>query len=444
MSDSNKLNKVLLILVVLLTLVFLLVFFILKILGNTEGNKDLIKSDAIPYEIYNYKTEDVNNKENVDNIINNLKFDGVYKLSSYELDDKNGINKIIFYLYEEDAPSKKTKKSDIVYFNENGIILFTLIENLDEINFNIEDKDGNYIIKTQRRWANELYQYNVYNEINSYDKFKIMIDDFDKMNFSQKPKDYKDINVCIEDSIYKYNKDKFPFGEVGIESHITYEIYETVEYTKAYLFVHYYKYQFANDTFEIVGGIVAPVTITFSKDKKNGYIMKEYKEADDGAKYGVSLLEMFPENILPMVENHSNNKEEMNQIENDLNRKIQDYLSALGRSGFKVGKSEKKYPEIREENQMIFDVLSQIYTDYPYFVGNWEKIEDGIRYRYSLIEKDTSEDKDILTYEKINLNTNTKEQSLTVELKNGEITEIEGNLSEEFNSYYKSLLESIN
>lgn len=440
---GSKINKILLILMILLVAIFLFVFYIVK--SSNLNSESVSSEEEFAREIFKYRTNDISDKENVDNILDNIKFDGMYSYQSHEIKTKNRLNKIIFYLNEDNSLTKN-EKSDIDIINENLVMLFALIENLDEITFHITTPDDDIDITTQRRWINEFFQNNIYNEIKTEDDFYNLVKSFSEIDLSAKPKNYKDIQQVIEDAILKYNKEKFPIGEFAVEGHFTYDVYETMEYTKAYLYVKYSKYQFINDFFENIAEISSPVVITFSYDEKSGYIMKDYRETDDGAYYEISLHEMFPEDIIPKVKNHMNNKKEMDVIEQKIDKKITEYLTELGRIDYKVAKNrveeEKKYPDIREENQMIFDALSQVYSDYPYFIGSLEKLENGQRMKYSMQKEETSEKKDVLTYEKIRLPEKTQVEKLTLEIEGGEIKVIEGKLSEEFTSFYKSLKDS--
>lgn len=428
---------------ILLVAIFLFVFYIVK--SSNLNSESVSSEEEFAREIFKYRTNDISDKENVDNILDNIKFDGMYSYQSHEIKTKNRLNKIIFYLNEDNSLTKN-EKSDIDIINENLVMLFALIENLDEITFHITTPDDDIDITTQRRWINEFFQNNIYNEIKTEDDFYNLVKSFSEIDLSAKPKNYKDIQQVIEDAILKYNKEKFPIGEFAVEGHFTYDVYETMEYTKAYLYVKYSKYQFINDFFENIAEISSPVVITFSYDEKSGYIMKDYRETDDGAYYEISLHEMFPEDIIPKVKNHMNNKKEMDVIEQKIDKKITEYLTELGRIDYKVAKNrveeEKKYPDIREENQMIFDALSQVYSDYPYFIGSLEKLENGQRMKYSMQKEETSEKKDVLTYEKIRLPEKTQVEKLTLEIEGGEIKVIEGKLSEEFTSFYKSLKDS--
>lgn len=441
MLKGDRINRFLLILAVLSALVFLLLFLMVRQNSNFKQENSLDMAEKAIKDLYDYKIPDISEEEKVSAIIKALKFDGQYKYIGHNIYKDDDSNMIIFSLKKDITNPEKSPKSDLYYINQNTILLFALIGNLGEIKYTLISDSENVDILTQRRWANELFKGNIYEETKTRSVYDEMVEKLDNINTYQKPKNYKDIEVCISDVILTYNKDLFQKGEFGAQAHITYGDNTNMEGTKVYVVANYKKFQIINDTFEVVGEVEKPVVITFGYDKKNGYMVKDYKEAEDGNRREISLMELFPQDLIPQIKSYFVNTDTQGKIDQQIYVSAREYLDAIGKKDIDIGSSEKKYPDIKPENQMMYEVLASVYTDYPYFVGSEEKIENTHRYKY-FTKHERVDDKDILTYEKIDANTGRKLEVLQVELENGNIKTTQGKLSDEFNSYYESLKNS--
>ena len=80
---------------------------------------------------------------------------------------------------------------------------------------------------------------------------------------------------------------------------------------------------------------------------------------------------------------------------------------------------------------MEFDALYRAYTDYPYFVGTLEKLEDNIRFIYETKyqKQDTS---DTFGFTKTRYDTNEVIENVKVKLDNGNLSVIEGELRKSY------------
>ncbi len=135
-----------------------------------------------------YKTEYVGDASKVGNIIRLLKFPEKVKYDHFELYTDNVPYGMTVYL-KTDTKTKNYYAEAINQgpFKKNAIIMFSLIENADYINFDLNDGENSYIIKYTRDQANTDIGKDVREfsgDKNKFSRFLKMLDDMEKNNFN--------------------------------------------------------------------------------------------------------------------------------------------------------------------------------------------------------------------------------------------------------------------
>lgn len=135
-----------------------------------------------------YKTEYVGDASKVGNIIRLLKFPEKVKYDHFELYTDNVPYGMTVYL-KTDTKTKNYYAEAINQgpFKKNAIIMFSLIENADYINFDLNDGENSYIIKYTRDQANTNIGKDVREfsgDKNKFSRFLKMLDDMEKNNFN--------------------------------------------------------------------------------------------------------------------------------------------------------------------------------------------------------------------------------------------------------------------
>lgn len=143
--------------------------FILLANPNKEYDRE---ANGLNYkEIYHYKTPYVGNGSKVSNLVSNL----------YYWEYKKGIS-----LETKERPYKVTVKYSKIeeYFShgdtvlitdkilKNASIMFCLIDNVDEIYFSFDDKDGPYIFSLKREHINQIFGQDIRKYSSSFNRFR--------------------------------------------------------------------------------------------------------------------------------------------------------------------------------------------------------------------------------------------------------------------------------
>ncbi len=112
---------------------------------------------ALKSETYmNDRTEYVGNASKVTGIINKLTFPGDVSYDHIELQTENKPYAITIYLQTDEGMLDEAMVSDSVQYQENTLMLFSLIGNADEIIYNLSDGSKSNTMLFSRSWANTV------------------------------------------------------------------------------------------------------------------------------------------------------------------------------------------------------------------------------------------------------------------------------------------------
>lgn len=211
-----------------------------------------------------------------------------------------------------------------------------------------------------------------------------------------------EIDNAVSNAILEDNKGSYYEGECQAEGHIIFKAEKTDNEIILYSYIGYSEYGFENGNFVDVSGTMCPAVIMLD----NNYNLIEIKYPEDGSYYTKSIKNMFPRSCVNDVLNLSNENE--NSINEQQKKYAKSYLKSIDRDAPIGTMSDFVYPLLTdmgvsvEVSNNLENILK--YEPYPYWIGNKELIEKGIRFVYQM-DYNKNENKIIYTkyqYEKPN------------------------------------------
>lgn len=194
-----------------------------------------------------------------------------------------------------------------------------------------------------------------------------------------------EIEEAVTQAILENNSDHYMAGECSAEGHYIMEVEDTGDQVKTYVLTMYGNYGFEDGNFiKVSGSGVIPAVITFEKESDGSYEQLDYQMPMDGGMYIESVNEMFPEALQELC------LKVPEEIREDLERQERQYapvyLKSIGRT-VEIGEfgdyDHKTFSDlgvpVEVSNQMM---ENRALAEYPFWLGNREQIEDGIRYIY--------------------------------------------------------------
>ena len=351
-----------------------------------------------------YKNSYVGDNSNTNNLIQSIGFGSFKERIELSTSEEPYAVKVYYNLN-----NINTNKDDIK--NElfiNSIIIFSLIENVDELHYYILDEPYSDNLKVKYEFTftrgdieNRLDLENISYYSSDEEKFNALLQKISKYRKISSSLD-EAISNAVKDSIYE----DYYLGELDTEAHVILGKKEIGNKLDVYTIVNYGSFQFENDVFTLVSGAWGlPMVLTFEKDENNNYYFIDYKEAVDGGMYVDSIKEMFPTYLIPKVMNSDKYAEKLSEEQRLQAKK---YLDSINRNtDINIdyvfdSKYEKEYLDtyISEEAQdKLFSVV-ELY-DYPTWIGRNEKLIDDVRYVYETNIETDSDGYKVVVYRKM-------------------------------------------
>ncbi len=151
-----------------------------------EDNKPL----AISEKLLDYKTEYVGDASKVGNIIWLLDYPEEVNYNYFELSTDNIPYGMTVHLKTNtEIRDYYTEASHGATFEKNAIILFSLIGNVDYINFNLSDGNKDYLIEYTRDWANDKVGKDVSEYAQEKEEFEQLLKILDNFQSTEGEKD---------------------------------------------------------------------------------------------------------------------------------------------------------------------------------------------------------------------------------------------------------------
>lgn len=196
-----------------------------------------------------------------------------------------------------------------------------------------------------------------------------------------------DLDQLVAEGILSDNQGKYPGEELRGEGHIILESHENGDEFIVYALTMYGEYQFQDGNFVKEAGTgVIPAVITFLSDKNGGYEFRSLAYPEDGSYYVPSIQTMFPEKwwercISPSEADH-------NQLKAMEESYARNYLKKLGRTAAVGDYGDFEHLLLTDlgVSTSVSNLLveNKALGSYPFWIGSIERLEDGIRYVYTL------------------------------------------------------------
>jgi len=196
----------------------------------------------------------------------------------------------------------------------NAIVLLALIDNASQIEWHYEFSGGMTIRGADKREASGFYTgvlteedaaatMNV-EDIKEYGqsagKVQELLERLPKTELAGEAPigiDRTNLDACVSEAILSANRSAYPAGDFACESHVTLKTVEEGTTVTVYLMALYRTFHYLEDGFMLDTGSHMPAAITFEKNDKGEYVLKEYWIPEDGAYYMPSIKEKFPPDI---------------------------------------------------------------------------------------------------------------------------------------------------
>ncbi len=375
-----------------------------SIIGGADGPTAVFVSDSPASDLYKLKTPYIGNASAAENVVKALIADGRCEWKGMELQTVSEPYGLIltYELKENESACVPADPFDI-----NAPLFFALIDNLGTLTVNIEGPLDNASKTYTRKDFDAAYDRPISEYAQTEEGFAELYAICSAQN---------SIDEAISNAILTSNDSLYFHGEFRAEAHITLGSTAlangSAEY---YVLARYSEFGFENGVFTTVSGSgIIPVRITFDENLN----LTEYKEPIDGSYYIESIKEMYPEAFVsPRVLNQDDKDREY--CDTLLKEQAKAYLKKIGRDAQVLDYGEFDHPLLTDSGVSV--EVSNLLSEnrnlalYPYWIGNLELIENGVRYVYSLDLKSSS-----IIYTKTEYDTGKTVESFTFDAKTGE------------------------
>ncbi len=257
-------------------------------------------------------------------------------------------------------------------------------------------------------------------------------------NNSVKNADTKKENSTVEETavtnldqavglaILDYNKGRYAHGECTAEGHLILGQEKGKNgQMKVYVLTMYGEYVFHNNYFIKDSGTGdIPAVIKFTYNKKTGYLLKDYKMPMDGGLYIQSIKENMgiPEHLWEIC--ISPDEKSLQKLEKLERRYAKKYLKSIGRKAAVGNYSDIDHPlltdagvSVKVSNKLCDkSKYRKSFSYYPDWIGNLERIENGVRYVYEMsLDKKAGE----IIYTKSVYDTGKEVEKFSIDMKTG-------------------------
>ncbi len=229
----------------------------------------------------------------------------------------------------------------------------------------------------------------------------------------------KTLDNIISEILLSDSDGRFMSGECKSEGHRIFASEEKDGVSTVYAATMYGEYGFQNGNFVKVSGTgVIPAVITFKRTDA-GYFDALVKYPSDGAGYEDSIREMFPKSCVNEALNADKYSDKLKKQEQAY---AESYLKSINRTAQigNYGDFEHILPNMNTDASN--ELLDKFY-DYPYWIGDEEKIENGVRVVYSTEWTDEGNGDGIVTYTKKEYESGKILEKKVISVKDGKISE---------------------
>lgn len=358
------------------------------LLENNKQEADYAAPLEVDYatSLYKHKTKYIGDVSDITNLVYKLPLSKYYKSTELITENQPYGLKIFYDINDEDISKEEIEKD----LYSSSVILFALIDNLDNTIFNIKDSKGSYTLEYKREDINKIFNIDIKEKSNTLENFKELIGTLEMNNLSSDSLD-KAISLSIRNFLTPN-----PGEEFVAEGHVILDKEEDDKEVKVYLIASANAYSFENEIFTSTSGYGAmPIVMKFSKNGTN-YNHISTKEPRDGSDNEDSIRRMFPNKLLNKA---FNTIEYVDELTKQQENQAKSYLKSINREAKVQGNHvDKKLEEISTNASNELLEKEELY-EYPYWIGTKESLINGVRYIY---EKSHTKENgyDIITYTK--------------------------------------------
>ncbi len=254
-----------------------------------------------------------------------------------------------------------------------------------------------------------------------------------------------ELDNAVAQAIFDYNKVSASdvegnWYECFGEGHAILGVEENDKDVTVYVVCSYYGYTFMNDNLvSSTGYSLVPTEINFGIDESGNYIYKSHKEPMDGAFWVDSLKEMFPKSLAQKVLNIKG--DERNVMTKNLAAQCDEYAKAylkkIGREAKVGGYGAFDFKIFSDYgvSTKVSDAFLELFPNYDIYVGNFERVENGVRYIYEVSWYGDREGNGIAKFGKYEYGTYKKIEETGYKVSGDTYTKIEGNVPD----YYETV-----
>jgi hypothetical protein len=230
-----------------------------------------------------------------------------------------------------------------------------------------------------------------------------------------------DIDKAVSNALLSGSHGPAWFSECSGEGHYIMDSKTEGTTVTVYLLAMDGQYGFEDGNFvKVSGSGVIPTVITFSLDTDGNYTFVDKKMPDDGALYTSSIKKLFPKALQDQCLHTSADTGRIKDLAAQEQKYAAVYLKSIGREAVIGEYRDFPHPlltdfgvSVEVANMMI---SNKYLSNFPFWVGNREYIEDGVRYIYQ-VEFDKASHK--IIYSKLAYDTKTVSEKLVFDASNG-------------------------
>lgn len=342
------------------------------IIGGADGPTAIFVTDNAAKELYKYKTPYVGNASAVGSIAGALIDSDLYKWQGTELQTAIEPYEVTLRFILLDNTQRATVPADP--FDISAPLFFALIDNLGLLTIRI---DG-YFDSVSKTYTREDINSSFEKPVSQYAASEEGFEELYALCFAGKSLDF-----LIESAVLERNASRYAEGEFSCEAHIILQVENDGGNTVCCLLTQYGEYGFENGVFTTVSGSgLIPARITFDESMT----VSEYVTAKDGSYYLPSIKEMFPASVVDRAVSPS--ESDVSYCRSVMTQKAEKYLASIGRAAKILDYCEFSHTLLTDAGISV-DVSNKLVSDkklsaYPYWLGSLERVEDEVRYVYSL------------------------------------------------------------
>ena len=256
------------------------------------------------------------------------------------------------------------------------------------------------------------------------------------------------LDNAIAQAIIDYNKESDAYVpedwfECCGEGHAVLGMEENDDEVTVYAVCSYGRYFFMNGNLVFNTGYVAvPTVIKFEVDESGNYIYKSHTEALDGSVYMDSVKELFPDNIAEKAMN--TDEKELEKLDEQCHAYAKEYLKTIGREAEVGHYADFEFKYLGDDYGVSGHVQDFFLENFPeynmnsMYVGDFERVEDGVRYVYEVSWHGDNNGNGIAVFYKHEYEIYEAVQARGYKVSGDNYTEIEGDIP----NYYETVDEN--